>query len=79
MHRGVGTAEAYSGHCFAALMKERRENGVRGEKIVELQVKVAQWKKLSCINSHHKPSPWLVHFLKSFKNPQEPNPQHLGH
>ena len=53
MHRGVGTAEAYSGHCFAALMKERRENGVRVEKIVELQVKVAQWKKLSCINSHH--------------------------
>ena len=38
MHRGVGTTEAYSGHCFAALMKERRENGVRVEKIVELQV-----------------------------------------
>ena len=52
MHRRVGTAEAYSGHCFAALMKEKRENGVRVEKIVELQVKVAQWKKLSCINSH---------------------------
>ena len=52
MHRGVGTAEAYSGHCFAALMKERRENGVRVEKIVELQVKVAQWKELSFMNFH---------------------------
>ena len=51
VHRRVGTSEAYSGHCFAALMKERRENGVRVEKIVELQVKVAQWNKLLCINS----------------------------
>ena len=52
MHRGVGTAEAYSGHCFAAL-KERRENGVRVAKIVELQVKVGQSGKLSCMNFHH--------------------------
>ena len=52
MHRRVGTAEAYSGHCFAALMKERRENGVRVEKIVELQVNVAHCKKLWCINTY---------------------------
>ena len=51
VHRRVGTAEAYSGHCFAALMKKKRENGVRVEKIVELQVKVAQWKKHLCIIS----------------------------
>ena len=33
-------------------MKEWRENGVRVEKIVELQVKVAQWKELSFMNFH---------------------------
>ena len=25
------------------------------------------------------PSPWLVHFFRSGKNPQEQNPQHLGY
>jgi hypothetical protein len=62
VHRGVGTEEAYSGRCFAALMKERRENGVRVENIVKLQV--GNLKRMGFLYSNHYDNS-ITYFKKS--------------
>ena len=68
MHRGVGTAEAYSRHCFAALMKERRENNsVRVEKIVEFQVmSVSKKLRQSAVVIHYCGGVSLLRFVLIF-------------